>query len=376
MSNENTILIVDDSPADLQLALNVVKEKYKVLAATSGEQAVMLADKTTPELVLMDVNMPNIDGYQCCAMIKEKHPDTLVIFLSANDSTEEILKGYDAGGDDYLVKPFEPKLLLNKIQAAFNLHAKEKSLQQEVDYASEVAMTAICSSSELGSVVNFLRNSFNVNNIDELSTIVLECLNEYGLIGSIQFRTDDSLFNYTTLKTVSELESELLNRIANMEERIYENKSRMLINFYNVSLLIKNIPVEDQEKVGRLRDFLMILIEGSNQKLDFFNAEVNAVKKRNIAISSIISNVGDSLDYTRVSQQEIEFQNVQILDDLTEDIQEMFLTLGLSQEQEATILDLHEKVQEKSYNIFQKGKKISQLLSDVLVQVNLLKDGE
>jgi hypothetical protein len=161
-----------------------------------------------------------------------------------------------------------------------------------------------------------------------------------------------------------------------MEERIYESKSRMFINFNNVSLLIKNIPVEDQEKVGRLRDYLMILIEGVNQKLDFFNVELSAIKNRNIAISSIISNVRDSLDYIRLSQQEIEDQNVKILDDLTEDIQEMFLTLGLSQEQEASILDLHEKVQEKSYNIFQKGKKISQLLSDVLEQVNLLKDGE
>ena len=118
MTTNYTVLIVDDSPTDLQMVLNVVKEKFKVVAATSGTQALQIIDKAKPDLVLLDVSMPEMDGYQTCQQIKQRL-DIPVIFLSANDSTEEILKGYDVGGSDYIVKPFEPDVLFNKIKSTF-----------------------------------------------------------------------------------------------------------------------------------------------------------------------------------------------------------------------------------------------------------------
>ena len=374
MTNEYTVLIVDDSPADLQLVLNVVKEHFKVLAATSGKQAISMVEKAKPNLVLLDVSMPEMDGYQTCEEIKAIHPNTLIVFLSANDSTEEILRGYDVGGADYVIKPFEPDVLINKLNAAFDNQQKEQELKQEADYASEVAMAAISSSSELSTVVNFLRESFNAKELDTLSKLVSQCLEGYGLTGSIQFRAAEKTFNYAMSGAVTSLEEELLFRIAVMPERILEKGHRMFLNFDNVSLLIKNIPLEDPDKIGRLRDYLMILIEGANEKVELFDAQVTAVQQRNDSYSLVINKVKESLKFVHQAQKEIEKQNVDILDTLADDVDEAFIGLGLSEDQEEQIMSLLKKAITESSQVFEKGVAVDQTMKDVLEQVAKLKE--
>jgi len=374
MTEEYSVLIVDDSPADLQLVLNVVKEHFKVLAATSGAQAIAMVEKAKPNLVLLDVTMPEMDGYETCEKIKHSHPETLVVFLSANDSTEEILRGYDVGGADYVVKPFEPDVLVNKLNGAFENQQQTQELKQEADYASEVAMAAISSSSELSTVVSFLRESFNAKDLETLSRLVAQCLEGYGLTGSFQFRTAVKTLNYSMNGAVTNLEEELLFRVAVMSERIMEKGNRMFLNFNNVSLLIKNIPLEDQDKVGRLRDYLMILIEGANEKVELFDAQTTAVQERSDSYNKVINKVKESLDFVYQAQKEIEKQNVTILDTLADDIDEAFIGLGLSEEQENQIMTLLQKAINESGSVFEKGLVLEQTMNEVLEQITQLKE--
>lgn len=372
MENEKTILIVDDSPADLQLVMNVVKENYKVLASTAGAQAIEIVKTYKPSLVILDVSMPIMDGYVTCQKIKEVNSETLVIFLSANDTTEEILKGYEAGGSDYIVKPFDPNVLLNKINSAYQNHEREQDLKKEIDYASKVALAAISSSSELSIIVQFLRASFHAESIEELAKLACESLSDYNLLGSMQLRLTGTTLEVSPTGAVSNLEAELLNRIAVMEERIYENKSRLFINFNHASLLIKNIPLEDADKTGRLRDYLMLLVEGLNEKLEWFEAQQNASSNRETSKSALAENVKTSLDYIHQSRKEIEQANIKILDKLADELEDTFIGLELSGEQESQILELVKDAQEASEAVFQRGAEIDLAMQEVLAKVSQL----
>lgn len=296
-----------------------------------------------------------------------------MIFLSANDTTDEILKGYDVGGNDYIIKPFEPDVLLNKIKTAFIQQKQRSELKQEADYASEVAMAAISSSSEMSSVVGFLRDSFSANNVMELAAIAVNCLANYELQGSLQFRTTEGTYNYATNNSVSELEAELLKRIAQMPERIHENNARIFVNFEQASLLIKNIPISDQEKTGRLRDYLMILIEGINAKLVMFDAEHKTIVKRDDSISGVINDIKISLDSIAQQQKDIELENIRIFDRLADDIDELFIGLNLSDDQEDSILALVQEALNSSGETFNKGKALEQEMHDVLNKVATLR---
>lgn len=374
MTREYTVLIVDDSPADLQMVMSVVQQEFKVVAATSGQQALTVVDKARPDLVLLDVTMPGIDGYQTCQEIKDAHPSLPVIFLSANDSTEEILQGYGAGGSDYVVKPFSPDVLINKVKGAFENQKQADELKKEADYASEVAMAAISSSSELSTVVSFLRDSFYAQDIRDLLRLINRCLKDYGLTGSLQLRCVDNTLDFSMTGPVSSLEEELLSRISDMPERIKELNNRMFLNFDKASLLIKNLPMEDPDRVGRLRDYLMILIEGINERLVFFDAQISAEQKRANSVTHLISEVKSSLDNIYDLQKGIEKRNVSILDNLVDDIDEAFIGLGLSEEQEEKILALLHHAQDASSEVFKQGQEVEISMRTVLAKLAGLRE--
>lgn len=127
-----TILVVDDTPASIgmiQAALE--QENYQVLIATSGEKALERIEFVDPDLILLDIMMPGIDGYETCLQLKsqEKTKDIPVIFLSALSDTFDKVRGFSIGGVDYLTKPVEPEELLIRVKTHIRLNQLEKQLQ-------------------------------------------------------------------------------------------------------------------------------------------------------------------------------------------------------------------------------------------------------
>lgn len=112
-----TILIVDDDPHIRELLrFYLQKEGYKVVEADDGEEALKLLEAERIQLAIVDIMMPNIDGYQLCAEIRN-HYDIPVMMVTAKGEITDKEKGYMAGTDDYIVKPFEPKEVLFRIKA-------------------------------------------------------------------------------------------------------------------------------------------------------------------------------------------------------------------------------------------------------------------
>ena len=118
--SETTILLVDDDP-DIReiISFNLRKEGYNVEIAKDGVQGVEMCKKYKPDIVLMDVMMPKMDGMEACEAIRAnlETKDTLIAFLSARGEDYSQLAGFDAGGDDYISKPIRPKILISRIKA-------------------------------------------------------------------------------------------------------------------------------------------------------------------------------------------------------------------------------------------------------------------
>jgi CheY-like chemotaxis protein len=117
--SKKRILICDDDPAILRvLQVNLEIEGYEVLAAQNGEDAVKVALAERPDLVILDIMMPRLDGYQACERLKANDDtrDIPVVFLSAKAQQSDIQRGKDYGVADYLTKPFDPMDLLDVVE--------------------------------------------------------------------------------------------------------------------------------------------------------------------------------------------------------------------------------------------------------------------
>lgn len=127
MRNEK-ILLVDDEPDVIEiLGYNLEKEGYQIISASNGADAIKLALKELPDLIIIDVMMPVMDGMETCYQIRNipKLQNTLITFLSARNEDYSQIAGFDAGADDYFTKPIKPRLLIKKIDALLKRNASE-----------------------------------------------------------------------------------------------------------------------------------------------------------------------------------------------------------------------------------------------------------
>lgn len=114
------ILLVDDEPDILEIVgYNLSQEGYKIITATNGKEAVEVAKKELPNLIILDVMMPEMDGIEACELIRKlpKMEQVIITFLTARSEDYSQVAGFDAGADDYITKPIKPKLLVSKVKA-------------------------------------------------------------------------------------------------------------------------------------------------------------------------------------------------------------------------------------------------------------------
>lgn len=131
---DRRLLVVDDDPDSLEIIAEALKwEGYQVELAPSGHEAIALIQKWNPHLVLLDVNMPGMNGVQTLADLRAKAQYVSVMFISGNSSTEAVISGLDAGADDYIPKPFDPLELLARVRTQLRI----KDLNDQLRSANE-----------------------------------------------------------------------------------------------------------------------------------------------------------------------------------------------------------------------------------------------
>lgn len=126
------VLIVDDTPKNIQLLGTLLKEDYQINAANNGLKAIEMVEKVPPDLILLDVMMPEMDGHETCRKLKERDAfkDIPIIFLTAMAQPEDIIKGFELGGVDYITKPFNSLELKVRVKTHIDLRLKTLKLQE------------------------------------------------------------------------------------------------------------------------------------------------------------------------------------------------------------------------------------------------------
>src|SRR5438046_5862400 len=153
VDQKNTVLLVDDAPANIQIVNSILKDLYKIRIATSGAKALELVKVTPPpNLILLDVMMPEMDGYEVCTRLKldPETRDIPVIFLTGQTEVEDETKGFDVGAVDYIHKPFSPAVVKARVQTHLVLRGVREQLarqlltiQKELETARQIQLSIL-----------------------------------------------------------------------------------------------------------------------------------------------------------------------------------------------------------------------------------------
>lgn len=129
------ILVVDDHPGNIRIIAAMLQTEYKVLAANNGERAIKIAEESEPDLILLDVMMPDLDGFSVCEILKNnpKTEDIPIIFITAKTEIDDVVKGFSIGGCDYISKPFNPEELFARVNTHIELKKSKELLKKYIN---------------------------------------------------------------------------------------------------------------------------------------------------------------------------------------------------------------------------------------------------
>lgn len=359
------ILIVDDTPDGRLLLKMLLEDDFEISEANSGAQCLSIIEQDMPDLVLLDVNMPGMSGHEVCTTLrKQKSTEHLpIIFVSGLDSTEERLAGFEVGANDYVIKPVDHEQLMKKVSAELQKHNDGKAAKDDASNAMQVAMEAMTVSSELGQIVQFVKDISAAITPMAVGDAITSIAREFGLSVSLRIKTDVPMYVGCLPDSI---EAKLLERFADHSDRIFSLGIRTIIRSDHAEMLIKDMPMDDENRYGRLKDHIAVLMDIANGQLKTLEAQSIAANQRTTFLKEIIVIAEEQLDLTskRIAAHDLKTQN--IMQEMLTDLEAMLFGLGLEDDQERRLMQLADQTSTRLQDTKSTTKELSSDLGLIL----------
>lgn len=262
------VFVVDDDATTGIMVESMLDDAAVVEHFTCGAMCLERLQGGFPDIFLLDVEMPGMDGYELCRRIKatpEGGP-VPVIFLSSHDRLEDVLAGYDAGAQDYVLKPFEHIGLQRKIDNMMRIVRERIEAQSQAKAVEEVVNVFSDSLNDNAIVIKYLRSLNECSEFQDVVDLTLSVLDSTHVEGTIQIRMRNLEKTCSHAGEDLPMEIAVMNHVRGMDH-IFEFKNRAVFNFGHISILITNMPLSDPALCGRIRDNLAIVAESADAKL-------------------------------------------------------------------------------------------------------------
>ncbi len=330
------LYVVDDDPMARMIAVDALSAHAHEVQEFESGTALLGALHDTPDLILLDIEMPGMDGISVCKQLRsDGHDSVQVIFVSAHDDLDNRLAAYNAGGSDFIIKPYYAEELQQKVRVAEQIRTHRDSISQQAAFAQSTAFTAMSSMGEMGVILDFLRGSFACAEPRQLCDKISDALHQFGLNGLIQLRVADGKHCYSSRGDCTPLESSILEHSAGMG-RQFQFRDRLAINYTILTLLVMGLPLDDPDRLGRLRDHLAILAEGAEARLEAMESE----QKRRDQSAHLIDGANElsaALEMIQKKQAEIRARTEEIEMQYQSGLSQTLMRLGLTDGQEAAL---------------------------------------
>lgn len=365
MSEKDKVLVIDDDEIFSLVIKTVLSPHFDVYLAHEGCAGLEQVKILQPGVVLLDIEMVGMDGYEVCCHIRADVAieQPAIIFVSAHTDAQSRLAAYDMGANDFIIKPLEPAELERKVTQTLAARSEVQQLKQSAGEAMNAAFSAMTDSSALGQVIHTFRQLFTVQTPEQLAILLTDALEYFGVTGTVRLCSRRS---HCVLRSshgiASQMDRVLLDHITKDANRIISYGARTVFNYDAAALLVKDMPLDDPDRYGRLKDYLALLVEGAAQCMR--SLETTSLESLLSQAKRIFSQIEQG--YHR-QNQEMSF----VLNEMAHDFEEMFLFMGLKSSQEDRLrqilndsLEHIQGVQEQGLELEKYMELITQALAD------------
>ncbi len=351
MDNKAKILAVEDDFMYQEL-LKAIFSNYSLEIAGTGEDGLKLAQEIKPDIILLDINLPGIDGYKTCKELKENSvtEEIPVLFMSQYHELEDRLKAYGVGGIDYISKPFDKKEVLVKIEKHLENFRHQDDLAKQLNETYDTVLNMQLEIADIQVIGRFLQSNLYCRDLDSLFELFFKTAQELNVICALQMHDKNEKVIRSDAGSISHLEQEILEMSGGMERIFSFGEDRAIFNWDYANLLVRNL--------GTRIDLLAILMNGLDASIQVIVSEkellrtVSELEQQNELIKDEISDL---------------FANMSI------SLQDTFLSLGvissLDPDEEDKLNDqvesYHQQVEDRLNKLSSNNKQIKRLIDEM-----------
>ena len=340
MEADYVVFVVDDDKTTRLLLESMLGSKCTVESFDSAESCLERLEQKLPSLFLLDVGLPGMDGYGLCRKIKSlpEAASIPVLFISGHDDLNDVLAGYDAGGEDYFIKPFEVVVLHRKIENLRRIRQDREALSGQAKASDELASLVLANLDEYAVLIKFLRTLNECASYRDVVEAILNVLRAFHLDGAVQIRMRKLEQTFSRAGENWPLEIAVIKHVRTLE-RIFEFRRRAAYNFDHLTILVNDMPLEDAELCGRIRDNLAIAAESADAKLMALQAFEDNLTMRD-EIHNLLHSVGKTVSSYSQQYDQARYKGSMYTTQFLDDLLASFAHLGMSGQQEEEILEM------------------------------------
>lgn len=337
MSDRPIIFCVDDDVVSNVILESVFANDYEVEVFTSTEGWLRRLETQHPDILLLNLGLPDKDGFTFCRELKERYDTSAipVVFISRNDLLDVRLAGYEAGGEDFIIKPYVIDELRYRVNQIGERIRQQNILQQQLLGSEELSTLLLSNMDEYAALIKFMRTLNEGEDVEGVAKAVLGMLRGFRLQGAVQVRMPGQCFTLSEAGRDHPMETATIAHVAKLD-RIFQFKRCCAYNFDSLTVLVNNMPVEDADLCGRLRDHLAIGAEMADARIKAmaadhrFRSTQGQIKE---LLPDIQKTLHEGLERNELSHKEAVTHVRELIDQLVIS----FTPLGLSSELEEEI---------------------------------------
>ena len=350
------VVLVDDIEANLLMVQDALNESFHVISYLSPQA--FLDDSSIESknisACIFDIQMPGINGMMLCEKIRgmEKFERVPVVFLSVDDDHETMIKGYEVGGDDYLTKPVNFDQLKIKIQQWVNRYQRDVAESSERKNALDMAMTAMVNGGEMAEL-----NRLNemLHECKSLKCIADKSVKFLGVLGLDAVVCIKSPNTHDVIPVEYSFNTNLPNRFEEAlffsvedQHRIVEAGRRSIFNMDWVSVVVRNMPILNEEKYGRYKDHICLALNSVNSKcLTWYEHHLRVLEQKEwmITLEEELHQIREQGRY-----QDAKLNNK--IDELFNNLSGILDEVGFTEDQEQRIMSVFDTFKTQVQSVF------------------------
>jgi len=346
---------------------------FNITSVNQIQQLIDVVDAATHKIIIVGDKPASQQLSSLFSRLKEADQliqEIPVVLLSEDDALDTKLEAFELGVDDYVVGNVSDDELVARLNKSIFHKIASEQLRSQVDVANKMAFMAMSDTSDLGINIHFLLDSINCSNVDELGQMLFQSLNSYGLKCSLQIRGRYETKNMEPSGMAKDLEAHLLSELKDAG-RYYDFGKRTVMNYNRVSLLVKNMPVDDEKKYGAIKDNVFSLLQGVDARIEALDDHRTLQEERELMemltqrMQTIFIDIDDSY-------QEIMKEIAGVVDEMAERVGDSVMAMALTENQENILESIVEKGVIDTNLVFNRGLKMDSELQQLIDRINVI----